>query len=75
MKDSIRMILIGMGAGVLIARMLVSVMKTLLYGVDPLDLTTWMVCSISLALVGIAASLIPAIRANRVDPVGSLRAE
>ena len=46
-----------------------------LYGVDPLDPITYSLVAGLLALVAIAASLVPAARATRVDPLVALRDE
>ncbi len=44
-----------------------------LYGVDPLDPITYSLVAGLLGLVAITASLIPAVRATRVDPLVALR--
>ncbi len=49
--------------------------RGMLYGVEPLDLITFAGTAAILGLVALAAALIPAWRATRVDPVESLRAE
>jgi predicted permease len=51
------------------------VLSKLLYGVTPFDPVT--LATVSLLLIGVAlfASLIPALRASRVDPVHALRSE
>ena len=46
-----------------------------LYGVDPLDPITYSLVAALLALVAIAASLVPASQATRVDPLVTLRGE
>jgi putative ABC transport system permease protein len=59
----------GIGLGVLVLRELGS----LLYGVTPFDLTTFGAATAVTATVGIIASLIPAQRAARVDPITIMR--
>ena len=67
--------LTGIGAGLAGAYGLTRLMTKLLYGVSATDIFTFVCVSVALALVGIAASLIPAIRATRVDPMIALRRE
>ena len=46
-----------------------------LYGVSPLDGTIWALAIAFLALAGLLATLVPARRATRVDPLIAIRAE
>jgi predicted permease len=62
---------IGIGAAFALTRL----MTSLLYGVDPGDPLTLVGVAALLAIVALAATLVPARRATRVDPVGALRAE
>jgi putative ABC transport system permease protein len=50
-------------------------MAGLLYGVSPTDLPTLAAVTLLLTLVALAATLIPALRAMRVDPITTLRSE
>jgi len=54
---------------------LVRVLGTLLYGINPSDMSTWMGAAALLGLIAVFASYIPARRAMRSDPVTALRAE
>jgi ABC-type antimicrobial peptide transport system permease subunit len=47
----------------------------LLYGVTPTDPVTFVGVGVVLGLAAAAASLIPARRATRIDPITALRAE
>ena len=51
------------------------VMKTLVFGVSASDPLTLAAVAATLALVALMASLVPAYRALRLDPVKVLRAE
>ena len=50
-------------------------MESLLFGVPSLDLPTFVLVGVFLALVGFVSSLIPAIRAAGVDPARALQGE
>jgi len=66
--------LAGVAAGTIAALASATVMRTLVFGVsasDPLTLTS---VAATLALVALMASLVPAYRASRLDPVNVLRA-
>jgi ABC-type antimicrobial peptide transport system permease subunit len=75
----LRRALILMAAGVSIglagAFLLTRLMSGLLYEVRPTDAVTFAGASLLLAALAVAASLVPAWRATRVDPLIALRAE
>jgi putative ABC transport system permease protein len=48
---------------------------SLLYGTRPLDPAVFVVVSVTLLVVAIAACLLPAWRASRLDPMQALRTE
>jgi len=50
-------------------------MARLLYEVHPTDAATFAVSALLLALLAVAAGLVPAWRATRVDPLVALRAD
>jgi putative ABC transport system permease protein len=66
--------LVGIAAGTLAALASAKVMKTLVFGVSASDPLTLALVGVTLALVALMASLAPAYRALRVDPVNVLRA-
>ena len=51
------------------------VIQSLLFGASPVDIPTILAGVLTLLGVGVLASLVPALRAARVDPVTALRAE
>jgi len=72
---SLRLALLGAAIGTAAALAAVRLMASLLYGVKPTDPTTFVAAIGFLLVVGALASLTPARRAVRVDPVDALRAQ
>jgi hypothetical protein len=71
------LVLAGMGAvaGLMIAAMGTRLIQGLLQGVQPLDATTFAAAAVALLTLATLAAWQPASRAERVDPVETLRAE
>jgi predicted permease len=67
--------LAGIGIGLAAAFALGRLATSLIYGVSSRDLVTFLAVTMMLILVSFVASLIPAIRAARVDPLVVLRNE
>jgi putative ABC transport system permease protein len=65
----------GIAAGILAALFLTRLMEGLLFGVAPRDPFTFLAVSGVLLLIAAVASLVPALRAARVDPLEALRSE
>jgi ABC-type antimicrobial peptide transport system permease subunit len=66
---------LGIAAGTIAALASAKVMKTLVFGVSASDPLTLAGVAATLALVALMASLVPAYRALRLDPVKVLRAD
>ena len=69
------LVLVGLGLGLAGGVAVMRLIQSLLYGVSPLDPGTWVLATIALAVVGLAAALVPARRATRVNPLVALQAE
>lgn len=65
----------GLAAGLLMSFALTRGIATLLYGVTPLDPTTFLLAPTVIVLAALAACVEPAWRATRVDPVNTLRSQ
>ena len=73
--EGLKPTLIGIVIGLGLAAALVRVMATLLFGVSQHDPGTFSGVALIMIVVGVVATLIPAYRATRVDPIVTLRAE
>jgi putative ABC transport system permease protein len=69
------LVAIGIAAGAAGALFLTRLMAGLLFDVRPSDPATFVAVAAVLTVVALAASVIPGLRATRVDPVIALRAE
>ncbi|MFC1543626.1 ADOP family duplicated permease [Gemmatimonadota bacterium] len=65
----------GMAGGFLVALLLMRLAASILYGVSPYDPLVYGTCALLMIVVALAASLVPALRATRIDPVEALRAD
>jgi putative ABC transport system permease protein len=75
LRQGMAMTLLGTVIGLLLAAWVTSALTGLLVGVAPRDPLTFLAISFVLLAVTAIASLIPALRATRADPVEALRAE
>jgi putative ABC transport system permease protein len=72
-RNSLQLVAAGGALGLVAALFLAQAMAGVLYGVGPFDLPAFALAFIVLALAGVGASLLPALRASRVDPMVALR--
>ena len=72
-RQGVTLAVCGLLPGMLLAWGLSRAITQLLYGVAPGDLTTFAVVPALLLAVALAATLVPAWRASRVDPAVALR--
>jgi ABC-type antimicrobial peptide transport system permease subunit len=73
--EGIKPTLLGVAIGVAGALVLGRVLSGLIYGVKPTDPVTFIAVAVLLVLIALVASLIPAYRATKVDPMVALRYE
>ena len=67
--------LIGCGIGAFAALFATRLLRSLLFDVDPLDPAVLILAALSIFLLALAASIIPARRAASIDPLQALRSE
>jgi predicted permease len=73
--EGMRIVLIGGSVGLIAALALSRLMSSLLFGIRPTDLATFLSVPIGLALLALIACYMPAARATRIDPMSALRSE
>ena len=73
--QGVALIALGLGTGALIALASGRLIASQLYGIGANDVNTLVGVAAVLALVGVAAAAIPAVRAARIDPMLALRQE
>jgi predicted permease len=71
--QGLRVTLIGLVCGLAGAYASTRLLQSLLFEVSTTDTTTFVVVPVVFVVVAVLASLIPAVRAARIDPVGALR--
>jgi predicted permease len=74
-RQSAMVAMLGLAAGLVVAFLLSEVTASLLFGLTPTDRATYADVAALLAAVCLAAGLMPARRATRVDPMTALRSE
>jgi hypothetical protein len=73
--QSLRLVMVGVVVGVVVALATTRLMQSLLFEVQPTDPATLALVAVGLVLLAALASWVPARRAMRVDPVEALRSQ
>ena len=73
LRQALRLVLFGIGAGMVAAGLLTRLIERLLYEVEPLDPWTFAVTALLLLVVATVASYVPARRGMRMAPIDALR--
>ena len=74
-RQSMRVVLIGAGIGLVLALASARLLTSQLYGVTATDPLTFLVMPVFLLSIALLATLVPARRATTVDPADALRTE
>jgi putative ABC transport system permease protein len=72
---ALKLVAIGVVAGLIVAAMLTRLLETLLFETEPLDPATFALTAVVLMIVATLASYVPARRGTRITPTEALRAE
>ena len=75
LRRAMLLAIVGVGLGVAGAALVTRYLTSLLFGVKPIDVMTFAGVALVLVAVALIASLIPARRATKVDPLNALRYE
>jgi putative ABC transport system permease protein len=73
--DAMRAVVPGLIVGLIAALFAVRFVRGMLYGIAPVDPLTFIITPAAILAVSVAASLWPASRAARIDPMIAMRAE
>jgi putative ABC transport system permease protein len=74
-REGLTLIGLGIALGLVGSMGATRLLGAMLYGVSPLDRGTWAATTLTLAGVGLLATLLPAIRATRADPLLAIRSD
>jgi putative ABC transport system permease protein len=72
-RRGLTLALIGLAGGVVISAVIMRLLSGMLYGIRPYDPITFAATAGLLLVVSVAASIVPAWRAARLDPIETLR--
>jgi predicted permease len=75
LREGLILAAIGCGTGIAIAAAATRILRSFLFGVNPLDVVTYAVVASLLALISLLACYVPARRAGRIHPMEALRQE
>jgi predicted permease len=73
--ESARLVVIGIVVGVATASYATRLIESMLYGLTPIDPLTYGGAALALVAAALTASLVPARRVTRIDPMTALRAD
>ena len=74
-RDALKLVAAGVFLGLFGGIMVTRLMESMLYGTSPLDASTWLLAVALMIAAAMAAALIPAQRASKVDPLIAIQTE
>jgi putative ABC transport system permease protein len=75
LREALRLVAVGIASGLLVSVGTARLLTGLLYGVRPNDPVVFLGVAAGVVVVALAACLVPARRATRIDPIVALRYE
>jgi len=72
---AVKLVIVGMAVGLVVAFATARTLSSLLFGVQPTDLPTFLGVSALLAALALVACSVPALHASQVDPLVALRSD
>ncbi|MED5564005.1 MAG: FtsX-like permease family protein, partial [Gemmatimonadota bacterium] len=73
LMQGMRLAVVGVVVGLLAAVAMGRLMTSLLYGISPFDVTTFVIGAVIFLVVAVLAGIIPAVRASRIPPAVALQ--
>jgi putative ABC transport system permease protein len=74
-REGLQLIGLGVAIGLMGSIVVTRLLSAMLYGVSPLDRAMWAATTVVLVAIGLLATLIPAFRATRADPLLAIRSD
>jgi ABC-type antimicrobial peptide transport system permease subunit len=75
LRQTMRPVLVGAAIGILACTAVSRILSALLFGISAVDPIAFAVAAAFFLFIALVASLMPALRATRVDPLATLRYE
>jgi putative ABC transport system permease protein len=75
LRDAMKMLVIGVTIGVIMALLAGREASTMVFGLKPWDPETLLAAAALLAAVTVVTSIVPAVKAANVNPIETLRSE
>ena len=73
--EGLRLVVAGVALGLVGGLVVTRLMTFMLYGVSPLDASTWVLAALVMIAAAMLAALLPSLRAARVDPLVAIQNE
>lgn len=74
-REGVMLVAAGVLVGFVASIALTRVMVSILYGVSPMDASSWGLAAACLIVPTVLATVVPALRASRADPIAAMRVE